>query len=246
MLASTSDVCRLCARVRDLTEEHVIPRSAENKASVQLDTFQSLADGFRTGTTQRQGLTRRSLCHRCNNFGNKHYVGPFAQWTRTLLSEHSKLRPGDFPLLAVTADFLAVSKQIAIMAIAAAELPSIRWGDYPRLRGFVLNPKATGGLGDFRLFVYFHFGRAVHEGGFSAIDTTGGPTAGIYCQVGRPPLGYVVTFSDQATLDWAHSRRLCDVTNFAEMQPGQVSTRWLNIPCLNGGLPFRAISRKTA
>ena len=84
MLVSTSDVVgcvREFATLRKSTSFRVRWRTTKHLFS--LDTFQPLADGFRTGTTPATRSDTRSLCHRCNNFGNKHYVGLFAQWTRT-------------------------------------------------------------------------------------------------------------------------------------------------------------------
>lgn len=178
MSEPTQGYCRLCGTHGQLTDEHLIPESAGNDSSVQLHTFQSISEQRKTGVTWRKGLTRRTLCKRCNERGGQYYVSAFRAWTRQARSLHAQAAHEKCVLHPFTADFLSVVKQIALMAVAMSETASIHWGHYPQLRRFCFLPKMSGGLPDFRFFVYLHFGQAVREGVFHMIDTKGGPAPG--------------------------------------------------------------------
>ncbi len=61
----------------------------------------------------------------------------------------------------------------------------------------------------------------------------------VFCDVGMEPLGYIVTANDERSRAWAQRHGMCDITRFAECEPGVVRVEWLHLHCLRGGMPFR-------
>lgn len=191
-------------------------------------------------------MTQATLCARCNCLCGRHYVRPFAEWTRQAAEYRTRMNGDSEVLLPFTIVPLAVAKQIATITLAMSHAGSIDLGHYVALRRFVTAPARSAGLGAFRFYAYFHCGEPVFEGPFAAVSTRGGPSPFLFCDVGREPLGYMVTASDAASAQWAVRLRLCDLTNFSERPANVISVEHLRLPCIRGRLPFGAPGAKAA
>jgi hypothetical protein len=238
------DRCRLCGNLAVMTTEHAPPRAAGNTEPLRVHTLNSIANGFQTGQRFQAGLTRNTLCEPCNNRCGHLYVRPFARWTIQAAEYHRRLDAGNQVLLPFVLDPLAISKEIAVMTLAMSSRDSIDLTHYVALRRFALAPRQSAEIREFRFFVYLHSGPPVFEGYFAAIDTRGGPSPHVYCQVGLEPLGYIVTSDDPCSIQWARKLRLCDVTGFATRSPSMLRVEHLMLPMLRGALPFRPLPRR--
>jgi len=194
----------------------------------------SIANGWSRGELFQNGLTRSALCEPCNNICGRHFVRSFAHWTLQGALYHQRLKGAARVLLPFSLVPLAVAKQLAVMTLAMAHAESIDLPHFLDLRRFVLSPARHGSIGSFRFYTYFHFGAAVFDGAFYALDTAGGPCPMVHCHVGREPLGYFVTADDAASIRWAERLRLCDITAFSRRQQHVISIEHLWLPCLRG------------
>lgn len=237
--------CRICGEVRPLTAEHVIPKSAGNDQPTRVHTLRSVVAGLVSGERFQAGLVRRTLCARCNSRAGAWYVPAFARWTLQAWEYHSRVTASVASVaLPFVVSALPLAKELAVIALAMSEPPSLPLAHFLNLRRLVIDPRAQGRTPLFRFFTYFHVGPPVFEGTFAAIDTSGGPGAMVYCHVGLEPLGYVVTDDSNESVRWARALRLCDLSYLFECPPNVVRHDFLMIPPLRGELPFRG-SRPT-
>lgn len=234
----TNGRCHVCGHLRPLTEEHIIPRSAGNIGPLRVYTFKTLAMGYKTGRKFPNGLTCDTVCERCNGLCGQNYVAAFAEWTRQAGRVRSRLPIGVRTLVPFVIDALAVYKQLAVLALAMAEPEALDLPDYRGLRWSVMAPRVPNGPGVVRFHCYLHAGSAIFEPTFAAIKTGGGRSPTVLCHVAREPLGYICTTDDQASLEWAAERRLCDISGFGLRQPGQ-RTEHLMLAHLRASLPTR-------
>lgn len=210
---------------------------------MSVHSLNSIAKGWSRGEHFQNGLTRSTLCGRCNNLWGRHYVRPFAHWTLQAAVYHQRLRGDAQVFLPFSVVPLAVAKQLAVMALAMSHVESIDLPHFLDLRRFVVSPSRFGGIDSFRFYTYFHFGPPVFEGAFYAQDTAGGLSPMVHCHVGREPLGYIVTADDAASIRWAGGLKLCDLTAFARRERLVISVEHLWLPCLRGELPFRPMTK---
>ncbi len=226
-----------------MTAEHVIPRAAGNDRRLWVHTLQSFAVGLPRGAQLQRGLTHSSLCGYCNNMAGTHYVPAFVRWTRQAVEYRSKLPAGSSVLLPFTLHALLVAKELAVMTLAMSEPLSIDLPHFLNLRRLVTQPRLNGRTPGFRFFVSFHCGPPVFEGVFGAIDTSGGPSPVVLCQVGLEPLGYVVTADDERSIAWANRLGLCDISYFFEQPYSVIRNDHLRLRFLHGEMPFRPMAQ---
>lgn len=235
----TRGICRICGNYRELTKDHVLPRAAGNSARVCVRSLYALSKGWSRGEIFQAGLTRSTLCARCNSLAGIRYVPAFARWTLQAYEYHGRVPEDSRIALPFTLSALRIAKQLAVMTLAMSEPPSLDLPWYYHLRQLVMQPRRYGRVPRFRFFTYFDVGAPVLEATFAAIDTSGGPSPMIFCQVGIEPLGYVVTGDDDSSIAWARRLNLCSVSHFFQFPLDALRTEHLVIPRLRGEMPFR-------
>lgn len=192
-------LCRVCGAFGPLTREHGIPESAGNEGRLAVHSLDSMSRGLSRGEIFQNGLTRTALCERCNYVGGKHYVRPFALWTQQAVRYHRLMSAGETIFVPFAIVPLAIAKQLAVLTLSMSLPASINLPHFRELRRFAADPERQGVIESFRFYTYLHYGDAAFDGPFGAIDTAGGPSPTLYCQVGREPLGYIVTADDPAS-----------------------------------------------
>ena len=224
-----------------MTKEHVPPQAAGNSARVCVHGLNALSKGWSRGEIFQAGLTRATLCRRCNSSAGIHYVPAFARWTLQAYEYHGRVPENNRAALPFTFSPLRVAKELAVMTLTMSEPPSLNLPWYCHLRRLVMQPRRYGRVPRFRFFTYFHVGAPVFEGTFHAIGTSGGRSPTIFCQVGLEPLGYIVTGDDDSSIAWARRLNLCSVSHFFQFPLDALRTEHLVIPRLRGEIPFRPV-----
>ena len=236
-------ICRICGNDRQLTREHILPQAVGNSGRICVHNLYSLSKGWSRGEILQAGLTRSTLCPECNSKAGRNYVPAFARWTLQAWEYHGRVPEGSRVALPFTFSALRVAKQLAVMTLAMSEIPSLDLPHFFHLRRLVTRLRQHARVPRFRFFTYFHVGAPVCESTFAAIDTSGGPSPMIFCQVGLEPLGYLVTSDDNSSIAWARHLNLCDVSHFFEFALDVLRSDHLVIPHLRGEMPFRPIRR---
>lgn len=245
MARQSQDRCRICGVVGAVSKEHVIPKAAGNRGKIGVRTLNSIPLRKRRGELFQNGLTRSTLCSRCNSFCGLYYVESLVDWTQQAQVYHDKMKPGSGGLLSVRLNRLAFAKQMACMTLAMSQLRSIDLPHYVELRKFVLSRLRRSNLKPFRFCVYLHYGPPVFDGFFCSLNTTDGSTSTVFCHVGLEPIGYIVTADDPSTVLWADRLGLCDVTSFGLSEPGRETDELLWMPGMEGGFPHRPPNQTT-
>ena len=234
-------VCHICGADNKLTKEHVPPKAAGNKGRLCVHNLYSLSKGWTNGKIFQNGLTRSTLCDRCNGKTAEHYVKAFATWTLQAYDYYRRVPDGSHVAFPFTLSNLRVAKQLAVMTLAMSKRSSLHLTHFFHLRRLVTQIHLYGYVPKFRFFAYFHVGPPVFEGPFFAIRTSGGPSPMIFCQVGLEPLGYIVTDDNNSSIEWARQLSLCKISHFFEFPLDELRTEYLVIPHLRGEMPFHPI-----
>jgi hypothetical protein len=237
------DTCRICGENCKMTAEHVIPKAAGNSQRIWVHNLESLAAELSRGIQFQRGLTRSSLCGRCNSLTGASYVPAFLNWTRQAAEYRDKLKSDSAFLLPFTVHALLVAKELAVMALAMSEGRSIDLPHFLNLRRLVTCPRQHGRTPGFRFLAYFHTGPAAFNGDFFPVSFLKAPTPMVFCQVGLEPLGYLITSDDDRSFAWAERLGLCDISYFFEQPYGLVRNDHLRFRLLRGEFPFRPISK---
>jgi len=236
-------ICHICGNDGPLTREHVPPRAVGNSIRVCVHTLYSLSKGWASGETFQAGLTRSTLCSRCNSRTGRDYVPEFARWALQACDYAGCVARDTHIALPFTFSVLRVAKELGVLTLVMSDTESLDLPHFFRLRRLVTQAHLYGHTPRFRFFTYFHVGPPVFEGPFDAIGTSGGPSPSIFCQVGLEPLGYIVTGDDNSSIAWAKQLSLCDISHFFWFPLNVLRTEHLVIPRLRGQIPFRPIVR---
>ena len=234
-------ICRICGNDGELTKEHVIPRAAGNARRVSVHSLHSVSRGWSRGEIFQAGLTRATLCPRCNSLAGTRYVPAFARWMLQAYDYHGRVPDNNRVALPFTLSPLRVAKQLAVMTLTMSEPPSLDLPWYWHLRKCVMQLCRYGRVPRFRFFTYFEIGAPVLEQDVAPINVCGGPSPWVFCQVGLEPLGYIVTGDDDSSIAWAKHLKLCDVSHFFQFSLDELRTEHLVIPHLQGEFPLRPV-----
>jgi hypothetical protein len=227
--------CRICGGVGRLTEEHIPPKGAFNKARVSLASFEealALAPGEQLRGNYRQGGHRVfSLCATCNNNTGSWYGSPFVRFVHQIVRIISGARGPRAPP-PVRTHPARVLKQIAAMFMS---VNGVGFRDAnPDLVSFILNK-------DHRLAPKFRFFLFLTRGGgylkFQPLAARVSFTRGavqVFSEIVFPPLGYILTFDT----DEAPAERLCDITWFGGEPYSSICDVPLRLPVLETYSPL--------
>ncbi len=196
----TFGICRLCGDEKDLTFEHVPPRTAFNKHTIFvsvdfIDFIESddILNAPPKGKKKQGGIGYNSLCSQCNSFLGLNYVPAYKNWVLAgydlikkqhfNFAEYTVLNQQPIRILkAIISMFLAINKEWYLNA-------------YPELSEFVKNPEQQNLPDKFRVFAYL-----TNEGGTRYMPhsivykpTLGG--SGNCTEMAFPPYGYVLTMN---------------------------------------------------
>ena len=205
-------ICRLCNEERELTFEHVPPRSAFNNDRVQLQVL-GLVEGEgiveRPGAFQQRGAGDYYLCAECNNLLGRLYVPAYQQFVglcaRGLfeagasadLNEnngdntfHLWMEGGEDPLVLYPARI--VKQALAMLLCVAA--PGFA-AERPDLRGLISDRDAVGLPEDMRVGFCFFLGNQTRSGGpWGQLNTDDG-TSLVAVEMAFPPMAWLLALS---------------------------------------------------
>jgi hypothetical protein len=206
--------CRLCGEMKDLSFEHIPPRSSFNKNTVYyISSFkESLeSDDFLNpkikGKTKQGGTGNNSLCIDCNNFLGRTYVDSYIGWVQVGI-DRIKIYT-DSPISFIIEDFepLKVLKQIFSMFISMDDEDC--YDRHKDLCDYVRDPNSNKLPEKYKLLTYLNdVGNTFYipplcYGNFN----TG---SFVLCsELTFSPFGYVFTIDNNFPID-----KLTDITSF--------------------------------
>ena len=212
-------ICRLCGNEKELTKEHVPPRSTFNKHtkyfSIPLDEIMSVENPLKhtfKGKKYQGGIGYYTLCEKCNNFLGSEYVNSYRDW---VLGGFLILKKGNHLIYGydiINIEPLRVLKQIISMFLSIND----DWylDSYHELSEFVKNPTSNELPNRFQIHTYLN-----NEGFFRHIPHQVKYLKGsvLNCtEITYPPYGYVLTMNTNSKIN-----KLTNITYFKDYSLGE-------------------------
>lgn len=191
-------VCRLCGEKKELSFEHIPPKSSYNKSTryksipmmeYMKDIIDPVNQKFK-GKTLQGGIGHYSLCRDCNSFLGNNYVDYYKSWVNGGIKN---LKCGNYSYYVydvINIEPLKVIKHVISMFISLNE----KWflESYPELSEFVKNPESKVLPERFQLYLYLNNEGHYRYLPFQIVSIN---LKVIKCsEITYPPYGYVLTF----------------------------------------------------
>ncbi len=195
-------ICRICGEYKDLTFEHVPPKSVFNNAPATIisgvELLKSVSDDDRlpwefnknSGKIQQRGKGGYYLCAECNNKTGHWYAGEYKKFVSAL--HYGIKQAGDKEYKAMGMKMvdirpLAIFKQIMTMFV---DINEGMLGD-DSLRKYLLNPEKTEFNKDrYNLYAYLHTGAIERACGISILCSPLGMVT--LTEISSYPIGLVL------------------------------------------------------
>lgn len=218
MKKSRIGICKLCKEERELTYEHIPPRSAFNKST----TFYKLttSEYFRNAkeyverkikpkTRKEQGgVGDYCLCKQCNDFLGLNYVNDykkFAEASYSILYHNPVGKCYKFEVPEVSP--LNFIKQIIAIFICNNDISFTR--SYPGLIEFVLDENSNDLPERYKVYMYLSDEGVMRNGNVMYTNQYGA-----VCDFKFTPFGFVLSIDDSIPI-----LELSNITNFKKAQP---------------------------
>lgn len=239
--------CHLCMLTGKLTYEHIPPQRVFNSRPAICHTLWGLGIGAKHSTLppvehHRRGMGRHSLCQRCNEKTAHYYGDAFADWTLQALDYARKVGAENRVALPFRIKPLHVIKQVATMALAAAQFSDS--DALRRLRRFVLLPFEQYLPAEFQVRAYLNpvrpgvdFDRMMTPNRLSEVcvimDIVKGTSTHIFGEVAFPPMGYVVCLRENGQRLTEEIQQLADISHFSGFRFGETADLTTSLPVRN-------------
>lgn len=196
--------CTLCGKKKELTFEHIPPKSSGNNVRVQLYSIEDIitkntalwdVEGLKY-TLQQKGTGKDSLCESCNNdtgtWYGKGYIDLSNAFGKFILENDVKSMEG-FVLEGVKFKPLEFLKQVLSFFTSVQGTPLS-----DEISNFILEKEATlEDLGGFRVFMYLNVG-SIHKqlGPFGKIDLSTGKSM-VISEILSFPFGFNLYYPNE-------------------------------------------------
>jgi len=193
--------CKLCRESKELTFEHIPPRSAYNKdRKYSIVKSGDLYQNFYKYNSKKLkpksrieqgGIGEHCLCEECNNFLGTNYVREythFAKIAKSIIYNNPKdVKCYEFDISDINA--LKFIKQVISIFICSND--SIFTEIHPELLEFVTKPKSNNLHERYRVYMYLNSEGPNRNGNFSITNTHGK-----VCDFAYSPFGFVLSIDN--------------------------------------------------
>lgn len=207
-----SGICRLCGENKELSFEHIPPRSAFNSRTsyreVTFDEWANVDNPFDykpKGKVIQGGTGFHALCRDCNSFLGREYVTAYQRWANIFM-EASLAQTEVIELSVLAIQPLRILKQIIAMLVCINDKWYLK--EYPDLAEFLKNPDSNKLPDNYRLFLYI---KGAGNFRFKSHSTVSDPAYGILnmTELAFAPFGYILTFDYRGPFP-----KMAEITSF--------------------------------
>lgn len=217
--------CAICGKWRELTVEHLPPKSAFNNyllLAIEIDTPVSQASGELSWRPSHATTGRhlKKLCARCNGRTGSWYATDYRDYVK--VAAESRIPPDHRGQLCFTGRPAAVAKEaLAVLCTSAGKTLAER---HKELRRLILSNKYRSSLPDFRLWTYLTAGHGGHQTGatFEARVDTG--KVRVVAEFSHWPVGWVLSWHDTDIPE------LYEVTHWLDMEYKSIRSVTASVP----------------
>lgn len=234
-MANVISTCALCGMKKELTFEHIPPKSAFNKdkakpISLSKEVIESQkypwdTDGFKY-TNLQKGMGKQCLCKECNNNTGSWYGKAYVEFVRTIEYALKDVNSNEVCTLGIKDIYpLRIIKQIISMFCS---INSNRLDEMRELREFVLNKENFGlDKSKYRICMYFTKSLITKYNGKSVIfkEKENGVEIRILSELTAYPVGFILYFNPNDLDDFQG----VDITSFADCDYDDIYT--IEMPC---------------
>lgn len=228
--------CSVCGMIKDLSFEHVPPKSAYNKDRTfeAIDFIKWIQDdgNYKIRKKIRGGIGSQTLCKKCNNLGGK-YAREYKEWTEIgveiLKQYHSNawsgILKGVYPLR-----FL---KEVVIMFCS---LNGPQFAEkYTDVREFILSEDSKKLPPEITIFMYLNSSKMITRTGImSLIEFSNPSNFYIVSEINFPPFGFAMYIGN------AKNNGLTDITWFDDYEYAEMVDIPFELPVIERNVPFPA------
>ena len=230
--------CHLCGLTRELTFEHIPPRSAFNKHTVLYNDIhhmlqQDIPKPF-TGKQKQGGIGRYTLCGGCNSFTGAEYGSSYVAWAAQGMEVVFWTRSS--PVIEMPFHILPLHVMKQIVSLFLSVNP-ISWRDgNPDLVEFVRWPTRKYLDPKYSIYAFYSVSAMQRQSGTTVLakisDTFQNMGIHAFSEITYPPFGYVMTVQSRSVERQPHDRRLVEITYFANYAYRQYHPVYLKLPVL--------------
>jgi hypothetical protein len=236
--------CQVCSNTRQLTYEHIPPKSTYNNNKVyytsnihplmdkrDAKTFDELTYFDKSKATKKQGgIGFYSICGACNNFFGTWYVRAYKDWVSQSVNYFSLSTLNDREEFKVTIQPLNVLKQIIAMFFSINDKLSKL---SPDLKAFILNKQSKELPSNIRIFIYYNIEGVIRYEPNLVVGDFSNNRVIIASEITFPPLGYVLVTNGENV-----DERLREITHFSKYELNEVVTIDQNLNILPTHIKF--------
>jgi hypothetical protein len=199
-----SGICRVCGLNKELSYEHIPPRSAFNKNTkfysvpfAELKDVKNPLDFKPKGKIFQGGIGVYSLCRECNSFLGRNYVKAYERWAFLGSEILSEITQEFYLCTLMNIEPLKILKQIISMSLSLNDDWYLE--EYPELSQFVKDTASKNLPARYQVFVYLnnegHYRYSKHSfihTSYVIINAT---------EITFPPFGYLLTVDGDDSME---------------------------------------------
>ncbi len=214
-------ICCLCKEEKELTFEHIPPKTAFNKNtryySIPDKEFFKIKDFLNykhMGLIKQGGMGGYYLCRECNSFLGSNYVRSYQGWANMGMGiVQSPYTDADlFSVRIKNSNPLRILKQIIAIFICLNNNDFTNTKGFFELLDFVRNPNSNYLPNRYKIYTYLN-----NEGNFRKVPHAYTNFAGLVGEFTYPPFGYILSIDEPHPVS-----RLTDITHFKDFQDNRL------------------------
>lgn len=225
-------ICHICGETKELTFEHLPPRSTGNKGIVKSYDHDDLLQAYLAGKEpitsckyrqSQGGYQLATICSDCNNNTGAYYVRDYTAFSKSMVSALKTIDSNKMINHLIEFDCsikpLNFYKQVVTIFCSVLDSKTVSLLD---LGDFVLNKEATTTNGkEFKIYMYLvpieSCSRHTTAITYTKIDTGKHLTVAEFIS---PPFGFILNLSPSSVL----STKLYDISSFRNFTYDQIET----------------------
>ena len=228
--------CALCGKMRNLTFEHIPPKSCGNNRPVYSYTLIDLCDGVKLfkddgkplgKIISQKGFGFFSLCKKCNNDAGSLYINSYRDFYQQCLIYFNNIQTHNSNFLFKNIYPLRIIKAVLMFFVSINK--NLTLGR--KFKSFLLNKNNRKLPEGFRIFCFF----TTDFYSFSFLNKAeiiSGDNVNLsyYSQFSYPPLGFILTYNSEPSIEY---KGMIEITDFSKYDYDDIINKILYLPVIN-------------
>lgn len=228
--------CCLCGEIRELSFEHIPPRSAYNRDGTfeVIDFMEWIQEKetFKKRRKVRGGLGLFTLCRKCNSLGGR-YVREYKEWVDKGIEILKENKGHEWSGILKDVYPIRFLKEVITMFCSLNEPQFAE--KYPDIKDFVISKNGNKLPPNVTIYMYLNTSKLITRTGITGLIEFRAPSnIFIVSELNFPPFGFAMYIGT------AKYERLTDITWFDGYGYDEKVELFLRLPILERNVPFPA------